>query len=211
MKSWLIRTSNNFIFGPLSKTKVIELYQNGSIQPNDEICSGNGFWFYVKEEKLVEKYLLGKAVQNFNPVSEALDVLSAPEIKLIPEEEKSLLSKVDHTEVINISDIDNSDIDDDPLVDLDDNQESEQVEVSHGDDSEIDLDLIDKKKSNTFLIKKSFLNNKILMVLFYLAIVLFLYLIYYRKTILNNIISKLNPISNVYAQADLNSKKKSYF
>jgi hypothetical protein len=74
-KNWLIRTKSNHILGPISKDKMLELYRNGSIKPDDEICSGNGFWFFIRENELVEKYLLGPEIQGFNPVSEAKDVL----------------------------------------------------------------------------------------------------------------------------------------
>jgi hypothetical protein len=75
-KNWLIRTKSNHILGPISKEKVLELYHNGSIKPDDEVCSGNGYWFFIREDDLVAKYLLGKSVQGFNPISEAKDVLT---------------------------------------------------------------------------------------------------------------------------------------
>ena len=53
-KNWLIRTKSNHILGPVSKDKVVELYQNGSIKPDDEICSGNGYWFFIRESELVD-------------------------------------------------------------------------------------------------------------------------------------------------------------
>lgn len=76
-KNWLIRTKSNHILGPVSKEKVFELYQNGSIKADDEVCSGNGFWFFIRESDLVDKYLKGGATQSFNPISEAKDVLTA--------------------------------------------------------------------------------------------------------------------------------------
>lgn len=48
---------------------------NRELDPDDEICSGNGYWFYFKERKLVEKYLFGDKEQPFHPVSTANDVL----------------------------------------------------------------------------------------------------------------------------------------
>lgn len=84
-KNWLIRTKSNHILGPVSKEKVLELYQNGSIKPDDEICSGNGYWFFIREEELVERYLTGAEIQGFNPISEAKDVLQVkpqtPQVK----------------------------------------------------------------------------------------------------------------------------------
>lgn len=75
-KNWLIRTKNNHILGPVTKEKVRELFENGSIKGDDEVCSGNGFWFFVREKDLVEKYLLSDNDQDFNPVSEAETVLA---------------------------------------------------------------------------------------------------------------------------------------
>ena len=76
-KNWLIRTKSNHILGPVSKEKVNELYQNGSIKQDDEICSGNGYWFFIRESDLVERYLLGNSTQTFNPMSEAKDILTS--------------------------------------------------------------------------------------------------------------------------------------
>lgn len=75
-KNWLIRTKSNHILGPVSKEKVLELYHNNSIKLDDEVCTGNGYWFFIRETELVEKYLLGNEVQGFNPMSEAKDVLT---------------------------------------------------------------------------------------------------------------------------------------
>jgi hypothetical protein len=77
-KNWLIRTKSNHILGPISKEKVLELYNNGSIKSEDEVCSGNGFWFFIREEEMVEQYLKGDEIQAFNPVSEAKDVRHYP-------------------------------------------------------------------------------------------------------------------------------------
>jgi hypothetical protein len=79
-KNWLIRTKSNHILGPISKEKVQEIYRNGSIRPDDEICSGNGFWFYLREDDMVNRYLLGEESQGFNPISEAKDVLTITEV-----------------------------------------------------------------------------------------------------------------------------------
>lgn len=76
-KNWLIRTKSNHILGPVSKEKLLELYNNGSVRPEDEICSGNGYWFFLREKDQVEAYLLGNKKQSFNPISEAKDVLTA--------------------------------------------------------------------------------------------------------------------------------------
>ena len=70
-KNWLIRTKNNHILGPVSKAKVQELILKGSIKGDDEVCSGNGYWLYVREQDLVKKYITDSNPQDFNPVTEA--------------------------------------------------------------------------------------------------------------------------------------------
>ncbi len=77
-KNWLIRTKSNHILGPISKDKVLELLQNGSIKADDEVCSGNGFWFFIREDDMVARFLMGREQQLFNPISEAKDVLTSP-------------------------------------------------------------------------------------------------------------------------------------
>lgn len=42
----------------------------------DEVTSGNGYWFSLKEKELVEKYLHGDLPQGYNPISESRSVLS---------------------------------------------------------------------------------------------------------------------------------------
>lgn len=88
-KNWLIRTKNNHILGPVSKGKVRELVDNGSIKGEDEICSGNGFWFYVRETDMVEKYLKSEEKQPFNPVSEASTVVASGGQEGAPAREES--------------------------------------------------------------------------------------------------------------------------
>ena len=57
------------IQGPLAKEQVLELIDNGTLKAEDEISAGNGYWFWVKEQELLEKYLHGTDVQPFNPVN----------------------------------------------------------------------------------------------------------------------------------------------
>lgn len=75
MRKWLIRTNNNQIFGPVTKEKILEFYRDKTLTLEDEVCSGNGYWFYLREEELIQKYLIGNIDQPFNPISEAKDVL----------------------------------------------------------------------------------------------------------------------------------------
>lgn len=90
-KEWLIRTKNNHILGPVSIKKVKELYDNGSIKAEDEVSCGNGYWFYVREKDLVDKYLNNEIRQGFNPVSEADTVLAKPkeEVQAVVIDEES--------------------------------------------------------------------------------------------------------------------------
>ena len=94
-KNWLIRTKTNHILGPISKDKVLELLQNGSIKDDDEVCAGNGFWFFIREDDMVARFLLGREQQNFNPISEAKDVLTFPQQPQIQEEDITLVGGFD--------------------------------------------------------------------------------------------------------------------
>ncbi len=76
-KCWLIRTKNKQILGPVTKQKIIEFVNKGSLAPDDEVTSGNGYWISIKEKSLVEKYIHGDIPQGFNPISEAPNVLTA--------------------------------------------------------------------------------------------------------------------------------------
>jgi hypothetical protein len=75
-KTWLIRTVRKKILGPISKEQVIEFIEKNALSKDDEIVSGNGYWFSIKEKDLLDKYLYGDLRQSFNPISEAVSVLS---------------------------------------------------------------------------------------------------------------------------------------
>ncbi len=75
-KSWLIRTSKKQILGPVSREKVIELIEKSALTEKDEISRGNGYWFHIRERDLLDKYLYGDVPQEFNPISEAPDILT---------------------------------------------------------------------------------------------------------------------------------------
>jgi len=66
-RNWLIRTTQNQILGPVAKAKVIEFMEKGALGLNDEVTSGNGFWFSLKEKDLVDKFLYGDIPQGYNP------------------------------------------------------------------------------------------------------------------------------------------------
>ncbi len=94
-KNWLIRTKSNHILGPISKEKALELLQNGSIKPDDEVCSGNGFWFFIREDEMVSRFLLGREIQTFNPISEAKDILTSPPRPGVQEEDITMVGGFD--------------------------------------------------------------------------------------------------------------------
>ena len=71
MKEWLIRTKSHHILGPVSIEKLRELIANNSIKGDDEVCCGNGYWIFVREQELIKKYVFDGIKQDFNPVQEA--------------------------------------------------------------------------------------------------------------------------------------------
>ena len=78
-KNWLIRTTQKTILGPLSKKNLIKDIETGKLSEEDEICSGSGHWFWLREKDLMDKYVYGEEVQPFNPVFEAPDILTQPQ------------------------------------------------------------------------------------------------------------------------------------
>jgi hypothetical protein len=78
-RNWLIRTTQNQILGPVAKSKVLEFLEKGALGKDDEVTSGNGYWFSLKEKDLVDKYLYGDIPQGYNPISESKSVLSKRE------------------------------------------------------------------------------------------------------------------------------------
>jgi hypothetical protein len=78
-RNWLIRTKENQILGPVSKQKIVEFLNKGALSDNDELSSGNGYWIYIRESELINRYLVGDVPQSFNPISEAKTVLSIKE------------------------------------------------------------------------------------------------------------------------------------
>ena len=102
-RNWLIRTSQNQILGPVAKAKVIEFIQKGALGGTDEISSGNGYWFHLREKEFLDKYIYGDVPQSYNPISEAKTVLAR---KLNPEKTTSInASPANITQVINIKNL----------------------------------------------------------------------------------------------------------
>jgi hypothetical protein len=197
-KNWLIRTKSNHILGPVSKEKVLELYQNASIKPDDEICSGNGYWFYIRESELVDKYLKGHATQSFNPISEAKDILTSPVPEFDPEQEPAELDDITRVGGINLKDVQESDKPAAKEAPLEVPQKKKLKSESQSKQSDIP-----KKKpqpQNWF----KYLGIAIFIVLFMM--------IYFRKSILKSFFnsSALSGLilSNAHAQDENPEKKK---
>ncbi|MBC7713294.1 MAG: hypothetical protein H7177_08145 [Rhizobacter sp.] len=102
-RNWLIRTSQNQILGPVAKAKLLEFIQKGALGMTDEVASGNGYWFSLKEKELVEKYLYGDIPQGYNPISESKSVLARREN---PDKTSSINdAPVNKTQVLKMSDL----------------------------------------------------------------------------------------------------------
>lgn len=89
-KNWLIRTKENQILGPVSKEKIKEFLSKGALKENDEICRGNGFWFWIKEKDLINKYIMGDETPSFNPVTDTKNILN------FNEQKKNMQDGTDH-------------------------------------------------------------------------------------------------------------------
>ena len=206
-KNWLIRTKSNHILGPVSKEKVNELYKNGSIKGDDEVCSGNGYWFFIREDDLVARYLIGNEVQGFNPISEAKDVITASD------NDSHEIHSNDITMVGGIN-----------LSALSEKQETKPPE----DNGIVDVELNASELAVTGVKKKNNSRPRVKAhssaaahpirkqnYLKYIGILGFLFLfllIYFRKTIIKSVfqgeMTSISLIGSAHAQENLSEKKK---
>jgi hypothetical protein len=213
-RNWLIRTKNLHILGPVSKTKIKELIENGSIKGDDEVCSGNGYWFFIKEDDLVKKYIHDEIIQDFNPVSEATVVGSAPVEEDIPD---------DTTQVLKLP-TDNLDDDDDSFDETEDEGNSNiqefrefrvDAESDSSDDDDEDYEEDDpstspqkKTKQRAITAPKQKLTGNLLVVVLVFFFILVLLGFYFRKRLLSQIIGQALFIDTVHAQEFVAAPKK---
>ncbi|MGE3608790.1 MAG: hypothetical protein AB7I27_04305 [Bacteriovoracaceae bacterium] len=204
-KNWLIRTKSNHILGPVTKDKVLELYRNGSIRPDDEVCSGNGYWFFIREDDLVEKYLLGNQPQGFNPISEAKDVLTT---------EEKAIDDVTVVKGISLGQLNDSVAENIELTSESEPQD-EQLTLNEADlsiaseDSKISQKTKPLKKSKNK--KKQINKESYLRPIGIICFILLILLIYFRKSIIRIIFTSMAiAVESSYAQEDQSPKKKSF-
>ena len=57
MDQWLVRTSHNVITGPHSREELCTMIQDVKLGLQDEICPGNGYWFFLHERQEVLRQL----------------------------------------------------------------------------------------------------------------------------------------------------------
>jgi hypothetical protein len=214
-KNWLIRTRSNHILGPITKDKVLELYHNGSIKSEDEICSGNGFWFFIREEEMVRKYLLGNEIQTFNPISEAKDVLTSNTVSSEPE-----LSQDDNTLVgnVNLSLLTNPAEETSPPIP----DQAMELEVKPTNKENVAPQPAKKKteprrvaKRSSSSLKPPLKKQNYLKYLGLLGFIVLLMLIYFRKTIIRSLFqgemtaTSISLFNQAHAQEVIPTKKKS--
>jgi len=147
---WMIRTRNNHLLGPIQKEKLIELLKSNSLDEDDEVCSGNGYWFKIKEKEYVSRYIFGEEILGFNPVSEALseqrlreDQLRSNALDATIERRKDDFKEDDTTEIVNI----------DQLLDKSENKRDDgeinlDFESPLNENPLIDVEVLEKKKDS---------------------------------------------------------------
>lgn len=204
-KNWLIRTKSNHILGPISREKVLELYTNGSIKQDDEVCCGNGYWFFIRESDLVDKYLVGNSPQSFNPVSEAKDVLTASAGNVVHESTRDDITMVGGIDLTKF------------------NASNEVASLANDVKLEVPSTQSQKKKtSSDYKVKQSSISKPLkkqhyFRYIGFLAFLFLVLIIYFRKSILKSFFSSevrhqisTSIFSEAYAQDDSSTKKKSY-
>lgn len=210
-KNWLIRTKSNHILGPISKEKVIELYGNGSIKADDEVCSGNGFWFFIREDDMVERFLIGNETQSFNPISEAKDVLTTGHA---PGHEERVPDDITRVGGINLDDFKAS-------QNPPEAKKSTPLSIVSEPGSEVKKKVKSDSPLKTSTNLKSLPNKKLakqpyLQYLIYLGFFLLVSVLYFRKNIIRHLFessssgTSFSLIQEVYAQDGIPEKKKSF-
>lgn len=209
-KNWLIRTKSNHILGPVSKEKVLELFKNGSLKANDEICTGNGFWFFIREEDMVERYLIGNAKQPFNPLSEAKNVLTLKEEPHVQESTDITLIGSINLDEINDEVLESSEPQNEP-VEKSTPKKSSSVEDQKKNQPKLRVAKQVQKK--VAIPKKKHTYLRVLFLFFFLIL---LSLTYYRKKIIQYFfdgeMTRVSLFQSAYAQTEvLEVKKKGFF
>lgn len=232
-KTWLIRTKNHHLLGPVSQKKIQELISNNSIKGEDEVCSGNGYWFFIREQELVAKYIFGNEKQDFNPVQESEPVLTAENAQNEIESAQN-----DETLLPSDNDLDYPEIDDITTIGVSLNQiMSEDADIPEIPEKKKP---VPKKKANlnTVAPKKTpikktasrgpktklqalpitaqenktaqLLSGKFLIIVTFVFVILGLLLLYFRGSVVKKMIelTHFSPISSVHAQTIGLDKKK---
>lgn len=102
-RDWLIRTKNNHILGPVSKHKIRELIENGSIKGDDELCQANGHWFQIRENDYIDRFVYGEERMPPNPISEAPILFALREDGDLPSEHGA--SSVENTAFLQLDQV----------------------------------------------------------------------------------------------------------
>ncbi len=93
-KKWFIRTKTLEIKGSYTRDEIIVFIDDNTITNDDEICSGNGFWFKISENDLLMNYLFKNIIQEFDPSSKTKTTLSKLDKNSNKRQEDSTIGKV---------------------------------------------------------------------------------------------------------------------
>ena len=224
-KNWLIRTHQNQILGPISKERVVELIRKGNLISEDEICSGNGFWFQVREKELLEKHIYRDEKQNFNPVTEAKSIFIEGEIEKIEASQKA--ASLPANEDLEFPEIKKNGADErkkDVLPDSTDlefpdevgekkTQESEKIDEGKAKKSELSEKSVDEKKLKRRKVRKKILkkryevieepkrNDRFLFYNFLLLLLILIGVFIFYKSTLNSLFPKSTSFSLFFPNA----------
>lgn len=216
-KNWLIRTKSNHILGPISKEKVVELYKNGSIKPDDEVCCGNGYWFFIREDDMVERFLTGHELQTFNPISEAKDVLThAPQSRMseAPTDDITMVGGINLSMLKSPAPAGGPGIP--PIPDMPAPQhKSPATKESVSPETKKKNNVASSSRSSSSKVKKPLKKQNYLKYIGALGFLVLLLLVYFRKSIINSlfqgeITQSISLINSAHAQEDVPEKKKSF-
>jgi hypothetical protein len=213
-KNWLIRTKSNHILGPISKEKVVELYKNGSIKPDDEVCCGNGYWFFIREEEMVERFLTGSEFQTFNPISEAKDVLTQGNANRTSEHTQEDITMVGGLNLSMLKQPAPAAVP--PIPDIPaPSHKSPAVKESVSTETKKKNNVDSRSRGSSSKTKKPLKKQNFIKYIGVFGFIVLLLLVYFRKSIIQSLFQgeitrSFSIIAPAHAQEDIPGKKKSY-
>jgi len=103
-RTWLIRHADRSFSRPISETELRSLFDAGGMNPQDEICCANEYWFSVQDVKEMRRYFGSLSFEGiFKKSNEEITAerdLNTAKILINPEDLKVEMKKSEPPQVV---------------------------------------------------------------------------------------------------------------